>query len=365
MSLLRHWSITLLAACCTACGAAVPSERVDLDPLVLRTKEGGSVELVDPRTLFEEASHAYQGGRYDQALRKFELVLELFPDSRYAPHARFNAGLALVRLGRWDDALRVFTVSAEQMHGTDDEWDARYQKTICLEKLGRWSDLLFEVQPILERAKPNVTQRIEAMARHGIALFHLDRLAEAEEVFERVLEQSRQNAGVPSLTGNAHVAQVQYLVGEIYRGLFGSIRFRLPVESMKRDLQDKSSFFLKGQSAYLRTIRLQNNYWSVAAGYKLGRLYEDFYQDMMEAEIPAELDADDRQVYFEELKKHIRPLVIRAIDIYERNLGMSDRLGPASEWTKKTQASLERMRTVLRTELAEPGLTQPASSPPP
>ncbi|MFT5435049.1 MAG: hypothetical protein ACI9OJ_005766, partial [Myxococcota bacterium] len=133
-------------------------------------------------------------------------------------------------------------------------------------------------------------------------------------------------------------------------GLFASIRFRLPVETMKRDLTDKSSFFLKGQSAYLRCVRLQNQHWSVAAGYRLGKLYEDFYSDMMEAEVPSELDDEDKKVYYDELKKHVRPLVVRAIEIYERNLGMSDRLGTGGDWAKKTQASLDRMRNILRHE---------------
>ena len=122
---------------------------------------------------------------------------------------------------------------------------------------------------------------------------------------------------------------------------------------MKRDLTDKSHFFLKSQSAFLRCIRLRQSYWAVAAGFQLGKLYEDFYDHMMASEIPKDMSADDQGIYFDELKRYIRPLVVRAIDVYERNIGMSDRLGEHGEWAKKTQERLDRMRAILRTQFKD------------
>ena len=341
------------AALLAGCGATLPSQQVDLDPLILRPDGEGSVEVVDARELFKEASDDYQRSRFADALRKFRLVTSLFPKSRYAPHAQFNAGLALQRLDRPEEGLAVFQKAAHGLEGSKDEWDARYQVTVCLEDLKRWEALGAETEPLIVPGRLPITQRIEVIVRSGLSHYHLGRLAEAEEAFILALKLRRENAGVPGLESNYHVAQAQYLIGEIYRGLFATIRFRLPVETMKRDLQDKSSFFLKGQSAFLRCIRLNNNYWSVAAGYQLGRLYEAFYDDMMRAEVPPELDRDDREIYYDELKRHIKPLVVRAVDIYERNLGMSDRFGRGTEWTQKTQASLDRMRDILRKEFAD------------
>ena len=122
---------------------------------------------------------------------------------------------------------------------------------------------------------------------------------------------------------------------------------------MKRDLIDKSHFFLKAQSAFLRTIRQGYGYWAVAGGFQLGSLYEDFYDHMMAAEVPEDMTDSDRKIYFDELRGYIKPLVIRAIDVYERNMGMSDRLREKGEWSQKTKDRLERMRTILRTEFSD------------
>ncbi len=353
MPIFLRCSFALAACLIGGCGAAIPSGAVELDPMVLHKSPDGTVRALEARPLFIEATTDYEEGRNEQAARKFMQVAELFPETAYAPHALFNAGLVTQRLERWADALAVLKRAEAGLKKEGDRWDARYQQVICLEKLERYSDVVSLAAEVLAKAKLTVVQRIETRARLGIACYETEQLARAERAFKIVLEDYRKNTGVPTLEANAYVSRAQYLIGEIYRALFASIKFRLPVETMKRDLTDKSSFFLKGQSAYLRCIRLSNQYWSVAAGYQLGRLYQDFYQDMMTAEVPTELDAADKEVYFQELRKHIKPLVVRAIEVYERNLGMSDRLGEGGEWADKTQASLERMRNILRTEFKD------------
>ena len=100
--------------------------------------------------------------------------------------------------------------------------------------------------------------------------------------------------------------------------------------------------------AELKALRLQHPDYAVVSGYRLGALYEVMYDDMMAAEIPTELTREEVELYYEELKKKIRPLLVRAIDIYERNLRMGQRFGKQGEWVKRTEASLARLKEVLR-----------------
>ena len=326
------------------------TETVELEPLVLHQQADQRVRSLEARPLFSRGTEAYSEGRYEDALLSFEEIIRFFSESRYAPHAHFNAGLTLQRLERWGEALGHFEIAAETLTAEDDQRDARFQVVICQEQTERWADLKESVPVLLTGSDWSVRQRLELTVRQGLAHYFLGQLARAERSFEDALEQYRQNSEVPSLRQNVYVSRAQYLIGEIYRGLFESIQFRLPVESMRRDLMDKSSFFLKGTRAYLKCVRLSHRQWAVAAGYRLGRMYEQFFDDMMGAEIPPELDAEDRAVYFEELRSKIRSLVVRAIEVYERNLGMSDRLGTSSEWVELTEKGLERLRTILRSE---------------
>jgi tetratricopeptide (TPR) repeat protein len=336
------------------CKTTAPTtEGIELDPLVLKRTADGRVEVVGVRDLFTRATKSFARAKYEKALAQFQEIIEAHPQSKYASHSSYNAGLCLVNLKRWADALTVFRDARQRLKGSADAWDAVFEIGHCLESLERWSELAAVSQELFRDGHKllSVRRRIEARIRWGRAEYELNRWARAERHFKHALGDYRKNIGMPSLKETRYVSIAQYLVGEIYRSLFSSVRFRLPVETMKRDLMDKSSFFLKSHSAYLACVRFNHKRWAVAAGYRLGQLYEKFYDDMMSAEVPPELDESEREIYFEELKGHIKHLVVQSIDVYERNLSMGDRLGTADgEWTRKTKASLERMRTILRTE---------------
>ena len=329
---------------------------VELDPLVLTQDANGKVVVTDARQLFRTASQKFTRAKYEEALGLFRQVIEVHPESKYASHASYNAGLCLVNLKRWEEALDVFRDAQRRLSGSRDAWDAVYEIAHCLEALGRWSELADVSETLFRNGLRalSVRRRIEARVRWGKAEFERNRWARAERHLKHALADYRKNSGMPSLKDTNYVSMAQYLIGEVYRALFASVRFRLPVETMKRDLMDKSAFFLKSHRAYLSCVRLNHKRWAVAAGYRLGQLYEEFYLGMMSAEVPPALDESERAIYFEELKGHVKHLVVQAVDVYERNLSMSDRLGTADgEWTEKTRRSLERMREVLRKEFQQ------------
>lgn len=322
---------------------------IELDTLVLRNTPHG-VESLDAREMFKAGTDAYARGDHERAASLFQDVARLFPESKYAAHALYDAGLALIQLERWKDAAASLSAAQVQLESPRDKADALCQMSVCYERIEAWREARATLQSVLAFAGLSVRERVEARARLGIAFYGLGDFARAERALEAALTEARQNPGVPSLRNNPVVARAQFIVGEIYRELFRSIHFRLPVEAMQRDLADKSSFFLKAQSAYLSAIRLSAKPWSVAGGFRLGELYESMYTDMMGAEVPDELTAEDRDIYFGELKRHVRPLVERAVDIYERNLAMSDRIGGSAEWSRQSEVGLERMRAIMNTE---------------
>ena len=72
------------------------------------------------------------------------------------------------------------------------------------------------------------------------------------------------------------------------------------------------------------------------------------YEHMTAAEIPPELSREEVAVYFEELQRHVHPLLEQAIDIYQRNLRLGERLGRHDQWVERTEAGLNRLKEVLR-----------------
>ncbi len=117
---------------------------------------------------------------------------------------------------------------------------------------------------------------------------------------------------------------------------------------------------LSAQGHYLRTIRIGNPDWAVAAGYRIGELYDEMYVQMTEAPPPPGLDAEHEAAYREELRRKVRVLVTKAIAIYESTLATARRTGVENRFVEKTQSSLERMKKELLVAEAEPPAPEPA-----
>jgi len=355
-----------------ACASSPHSATVEMDPMTFRVvdDEGSPrVEHMDPEVLFREGGRAFEALDYATAARKYALVHTHFPESRFALVSAFNAGLSFERDGRCAQAIPLYQHVAGATHGSKDAQDAYFRLASCYETLEDWARLEAAAETVLEPHYSGiaVVDRIAGFTLRGLARQRRGALALAERDFKQALELYQHNLEDRALSTSPEVSLAQLQIGEIYRELFASIRFRLPTERMARDLEDKSNFFLMAQSAYLRTLRLSHARYAVVAGYRLGALYEVMYEDMMAAEIPPELNREEVAIYYEELRNRIRPLLIRAIDVYERNLRMGQRFGrTGDDWIRRTEASLARLREVLRhdsSRAVEAELQRAAGSP--
>lgn len=351
------WITAVLGTACATSGTHEKKEIVRIAPMkmvVVNNADGTqSVESLDPSDLFREAGQAFEEADHKAAARKYILIIERFPKSKYAGVARFNAGLALEKQRKFDEAYPYFEALAAQTKGSKDAQDSLFHMSTCRDARNDHKAVVAIMNRILAPEFEDISpiHRLEALARRGKARHELRQLALAERDFKAALKVFKRHIANNTLRRSYFVSLAQFRIGEIYRELFGTIRFRLPLERMARDLEDKSNFFLKTQAAYLRTLRFSHPDLAVAAGFRLGAIYEKFYDDMMGAEVPAELTREEVDIYYEALKKKIRPLITKAIDIYERNIRMAQRLGRSkADWVRKSRASLARLKEVLRHE---------------
>ncbi len=348
-----RWGSALLVALSLA---ACATERViEMDPMhfaVVETERGRHVEALDPEALFQEGNRAFEAQDFLLAADKYRLIVERFGTSRWADVATFNAGLALEKAGRPAEAVPYFERMVAAVAGSKDAQDALFRLAACHERLEDWATMRAVGDRILgpHFASIAVGDRIAGLAVRGRAAEGLGQLALAERDYRKALDLYQDHLEVRGLDKSPYVSQAQFRIGEIYRELFASIRFRLPLERMARDLEDKSNFFLMAQSAFLRALRLQHPDWAVVAGYRLGALYETMHDDMMAAEVPNDLSPEEIEIYEEELRSKVRPLLVRAVDIYERNLRLGQRFGKRDDWMQKTEASLARLQDLLRAE---------------
>jgi tetratricopeptide (TPR) repeat protein len=306
--------------------------------------------------LFAVGQAAYSAGDFARAATAFGRLADLFPASGHLAAALFDAGLAHQRLEQWRPALERFGALARGFEGPD-AVEAAFKVAECRYHLGE----LEEARRLLDELAGRrlaTADHLRALTQRGIVELELARLDEAERSLRLAVSTWRQARETERLD-DASPAQAQFYLGEVYRAHFLAVKLDPSVDGeakLARDLEDKASLLLSAQGHYLRTIRLNEADWAVAAGSRIGELYDALHSALLEAPLPPGLDGEEAEAYRLELRRKVRVLVTKAIGIYEQTLAVAGRAGPGdNRFVERTQASLDRMKRILLELPSEPG----------
>lgn len=327
-----------------------PVEEIELDPTLVRAQiEEGEVtsEVINSTDAFEKAQEAFKKRDWAQALKFYDIIVRDFSESRYYLPSLYNRALCMDNLEQWEEAIAGYQRVLEEFSGKSAATDALYRMAWCHSNLEHHEEVLALVNQILERSGLEPYDRVEALVRRGDALLALERLEAADEAYREALhtqDSAHQDDAVPE---DSHfVVAARYGVSQVYHRRFREVKFKLPVETMEASLETKVQLFQRAQGSYIRTMKMGNPYWATASGYAIGLMYEEFYADLLNAEIP-ELEQEEARLYFNELRSKLRPLMERALQIYEKNITLSERYGVDNDFTRQTQESLERLKRYI------------------
>lgn len=356
-----------LAACATARGPAAqpaPQEIRFAEPAVVEATPLG-VELAgkNDEELFALGSAAFAAGDFPRAAAAFGRLGDLFPESRHHPAALYDAGLALQRQGEWRPALERFRALERGYLGRDAD-EASFRAAECLWHLGDLAEARTVLDGLSRRDDLEVLDHIRALTWRGVV--ELDQGDdEAAERSLRLALRAWEERGDRERLDDYFPAQAQYYLGEVYHRHFQAVKVdpsRDGEAELEKALELKAELLLSAQGHYLRAIRMGNPDWAVAAGSRIGELYDELHVHLTGAPLPPGLDAEAEAAYRAELARKVRVLVTKAIAVYERTLDAAQRARVENVFVERTQASLDRMKKVLSLEGAAAG-PDPAAPP--
>lgn len=337
------------AACATARPPGQVAEIRFTDPAVVEATPL-DLELAgkNDEELFAVGSAAFAAGDFRRAAAAFGRLADLFPGSRHGAAALYDAGLAHERLGEWRPALERFR-SLEGGYVGRDADEASFRVAECLWHLGQLPEARSALDRLARHPGLEPTDRIRALTQRGVVELDLGDAGSAERTLREAL-LTWSGAADRERLDDYYPAQAQYYLGEVYRGRFQALRLdpaRDGETKLRQELELKAELLLSAQGHYLRTIRMGNADWAVAAGYRIGELYDELYAHLSEAPLPPDLDAEAQAAYRGELSRETRVLVTKAIGVYERTLEAAQRAGVANAFVERTRASLERTKRAM------------------
>jgi tetratricopeptide (TPR) repeat protein len=298
--------------------------------------------------LFAVGTAAYAAGDHRRAAAAFARLADLFPRSPRLPTALFDAGLAYERTSEWRLALERFRALAGGFTGPDAD-EAAFRSAECLYNLRQLAEARALLDGLAARKDLALPEHLRALVQRGVVELEAgDR--EAAERSLRLATSAWQDAKGREELDDYYPAQAQFYLGELYRGHFQAIQLRPEAGDearLGRDLEAKAEMLLSAQGHYLRAIKVGNPQWTVAAGARIGELYDELHAQLTGAPLPPGLDAEHARAYRAELARKVRVLVTKAIGIYEQTLAAARRTGVDNEWVERTRRALERMRAAV------------------
>lgn len=355
----------LLSACATTSSARGPADSstpdVEMDKVVVRAGEDPLTGLAgyDAVQLLEVGNDAYEAGDFDVAVRVYRRLVAEFPESDLVAQAHYNEGLAHEQRTSWEEAAASFQKIVSEHPDAESHKPAHFRLAFSLSKLERWVELAdtFWAARQLD-LKP--LEELEARVGTGVGFFMQKEYASAEREFLHALSFFDEHAEKQFLPADYFIGQSRFYLGEIYARWFEDKELSGPRASvddwskaMGEELEEKCRLLLRAQHNFIRTIRVGHTGWATAAGYRIGSLYEVLYDELTDLPIPPDLEGEARSIYVEEVQKKVSVLVVKAIKVYEMSLEMAERVGESNEWVERTNRSLERMKTLYRSDLLD------------
>lgn len=323
--------------------------------------EGGALEMgaYDAEMLFQQGNAKLDGGRCDEAIPLYDRVADEFPDSRFVSPSLYNAGLCFMEGDELPAAAARFERLLRETPTSGDVKHARFQLAHVYLGLERWDDAHAQAETLLHRGDLTPDERVEAMARAAQAQLGAGRAIEAAERARSALAYARTRPEDDRVRQVYHLAAANFVYAETLRLRAeevvlpeGGVAVQRPV------LERRAQLILAAQREYFDTMRHTHPEWAAAAGYRIGEMYDHFWEAITTAPVPPpsrEMTEEERAIYDEEyrlsLARLVKPLIRHSIRYWELTLLMVERTGVNTEWTERIRADLERARDRL---LAQP-----------
>lgn len=339
-------ALVLLLACATSRGGRVPDDAAD-----------GELARKNDVELHAIGTAAAAAGDDARAAAAFGRLADVFPASEHAPDALLEAGIAEARRERWAPALARFEALAVRHPARPEALEASFRAAECHYHLGRREEAHAALDAILARADLPAAERIRALAQRGTIELEDGRADEAERSLRAALAASEAERERERLDPR-YAAQARFHLGELHRAAFEAATLdpsRGDAERLREELERKADLLLAAQDEYLGTIRMGDRRWAVAAGARVGELYEALRAELLGAPLPPGLADDEAELYRAELGREVRVLAAKAITAYEETLAAARSAGVDDvALLEETREALERLRAVAAAPEAEP-----------
>jgi hypothetical protein len=315
-----------------------------MPPLFLEKTPSGITSL-SLEEVYQKGNSAFLMGEWAKALYYYHWILKEGKGTPYYPYALFQAGLTAFYYGDLPQARTYFLSLIYEKEIPGELKEKAYLNLLDLaERREDWeeaiafSDLLLPYTESVTReeilTRKTIAQALKEKSLHweGELYKKIQTLKELQEKGEEIRRD---------LFPRLYIA-----LGDLY--FFSSKNLLLSPDdpALGETMEIKARWLLKSQDQYLRSIWFLDPLYGTKAVFRIGYLYESFYEEVLALPPPKNLSPQEIETYREEVYRLLEPLRKKAIYAYEQLILFSQKYSIDNEWISRAKNHLEKLRLI-------------------
>ncbi len=328
-------------------------------------------------SVYKQGEHARDGGHLQDAVRHFQRVATVAPDSPVRATAQYDAAAAQIALKDWDAAARTLQDFRTRYPRHPLQADVATKLAVVYGEKGDWAQAAGEYERIATEKKDPALARAalwqaaelydkgkahdaagrtyerylkeypQPLVAAEEARFRLARIAHEQGQAARELAWQKEIFHADQHGGSARTERTRYLgasaalamadpVAESYR----SVNL---IEPLARNLKLKKARMEEALKAYGVAADYGVADVSTAATFHIASLYQDFGRSLLKSQRPRKLSKVELEQYNVMLEEQAFPFEEKATQLHEVNARRASQ-GIYDRWVRESFAALAQLR---------------------
>jgi cellulose synthase operon protein C len=300
-----------------------------------------------PDALFTAARIEENVAYYDRAAALYEQLAQKYPQNAHAADALRSAGVLRQSLGQHDKAIKHYGEYAKRYKDRSDAKDVAFQAALVRQDQRDWRGAAASFAAY-SKVYPGDAKVVEAHAREADAHLKAGNDAAAKDAAAKTLSSfgggkhgGKRNADGEE--GNYYAAQARFIQGELVYRDYERMKIAGKPRQLAKVLEEKAKRLEEAKAIFLDVVTYKSPEWATAALLRIGQGYEAYAKAMRNAPVPKDLNAEEKQVYRDELEKVIVVIEDKALDAYKSGYARALQIGVYNKHTQTIRKALSRL----------------------
>ncbi|HOX45852.1 MAG TPA: tetratricopeptide repeat protein [Myxococcota bacterium] len=297
------------------------------------------------KALFLMATSAEASYQYDRAIDNFLKLVDAYPDSEHRADALYNAAVALEGDQQYRRAAQAYERYAKLFKDRPDASENFFRGGQMLERQKDWREVIAIYQRYMQAYRNDAAsgeRLVEAQMKIAEAQEALGDHRKALQTYAAVIKMFL-SAKLPGGGRAAEAAAKAHFltVEEALKG-FEKITFAVAPRLLEKTLKNKAETLKKLEDRYKATFNFKRVQWTLAAYFRLGYLYENFADVLVNSPCPAGLNEEECDLYKGKLEDLAEQPIKKAVTAYVETMAKAKEFKVANAWTQMALESLNR-----------------------